>query len=49
MHIDYIYATESLAKKLESCYVVDEQKGFPTIEGKWKLSDHCPVVAEFSL
>jgi exonuclease III len=49
MHIDYIYATESLAKKLESCYVIHEQRGFPTEDGKGKLSDHCPVVAEFNL
>lgn len=49
MHIDYIYATESLARKLENCYVIDERKEFPTEDSKWKLSDHCPVVAEFNL
>ena len=43
MHIDYVYATEFPAKKLESCYVIDERKEFPTVGGKWKLSDHCPV------
>ena len=49
---DYIFATESLASKLEACYAVDEksQKGFPVTEdGNWKLSDHCPVAAEFKL
>jgi exonuclease III len=47
---DYIFATESLSKKLKRCYAVDEQNGFPlTEEGKWKLSDHCPLIAEFDL
>jgi exonuclease III len=47
MHIDY--ATESLAKKLDSCYLIDEQKGFPVTEdGKWKLSNHCPVIADLT-
>jgi exonuclease III len=50
MNIDYIFATKALAKKLENCYTIDERNGFPlTEEGKWKLSDHCPVVAEFEL
>jgi len=49
---DYIFATEHLAKKLEACYAVDEAsiKGFPVTEdGGWKLSDHCPVLAEFNI
>jgi exodeoxyribonuclease III len=35
--IDYICATEKLAKKFKSCDILDEVMG----------SDHCPVVAEF--
>jgi exonuclease III len=50
MHIDYIFATEPLAKKLVECYPVDERSGFPlTEDGQWMLSDHCPVAAEFDL
>jgi exonuclease III len=47
---DYIFATKPLADKLTSCYLIDERNGFPLKEdGKWKLSDHCLVVAEFEL
>ncbi len=41
---DYIYASQSLARKVTACTVVD--KGSPS---PWDFSDHCPVVAAFDL
>jgi exonuclease III len=47
---DYIFATRPLVDKLSSCYLIDDQNGFPLKEeNSWKLSDHCLVVAEFEL
>jgi hypothetical protein len=38
---DYLFATESLADRLLTCAPLSEPD-------PWHLSDHCPVVAEFS-
>ncbi|OLE76350.1 hypothetical protein AUG19_03135 [archaeon 13_1_20CM_2_54_9] len=41
---DYIFASEELARRLNSCEVIDQ--GSP---GPWEFSDHCPIVATFDL
>ena len=47
---DYIFVTKNLSRKLKKCYALSEPDRFPVNEdGKWKLSDHCPVIAEFDL
>jgi len=40
--IDVVFATETLAASMVACVTVDDEQA-------WKLSDHCPVVAEFEV
>jgi endonuclease/exonuclease/phosphatase family metal-dependent hydrolase len=43
-HNDYLFATPDLAGALEDSYALNRDE-----DGAWLISDHCPVVAEFSL
>jgi len=40
-HLDYLYATRTLAERLTACRVVEAG------DSPWSLSDHRPVVADF--
>ena len=40
---DYLYASPDVAEALTDCYAVGSRD-----ESVWQLSDHCPIVAEFS-
>ena len=40
--IDVMFATKALADSMVSSVAVDDEQA-------WKLSDHCPVVAEFEV
>lgn len=40
--IDVVFATKALAASMVACVAVDDEQA-------WKLSDHCPVVAEFEV